>query len=84
MKASELRTNNYISHNWIDRNGNAQNIITVFAICDNWISVNSNRLPDYETIMESDIKPIPLTEEWLLKFGFGYLLISVLQKTILK
>lgn len=71
MKATELRIGNFVSV--------LENIVEVFSIekdieggWDNQIGVIP-RVDDCEYLMLSkDIKPIPLTEEWLLKFGFEY------------
>ena len=57
MKANELRIGNYINF----KNG----VDTVFGIETKYIMSNHTRR--WESV---DIKPIPLTEEWLLKFGF--------------
>jgi hypothetical protein len=72
MKASELRIGNYIA----DRGNKEWQI-------DHWESINklsakSNATMYMGILMETHpmteyvdyIKPIPLTEEWLLKFGF--------------
>jgi len=58
MKAQELRLGNIISR-MHDINEPVIEIVDMFTI--DWI----NRNPNNETY-----KPIPLTEEWLLKFGF--------------
>ena len=56
MKANELRIGNWVNfnHNGVD-----------------WgdVKINSNFFKHYEQ-EEYENKPIPLTEEWLLKFGF--------------
>jgi hypothetical protein len=65
MEAKELRIGNTIS-DYGDR------IITVKSIekpipgIKHFISVNENN----SMYQPDDIQPIPLTEEWLLKFGF--------------
>ena len=59
MKASELRIGNYVNDRF-----NAEVIV-----CDiTHTGVNLNY--GYSTISIDELKPIPLTEEWLLKFGF--------------
>lgn len=59
MKASELRIGNLVYSNNYP--------VTVCAIDeDGEITTTSN----YEGTLNGDITPIPLTEEWLLKFGF--------------
>ncbi len=57
MKTSELRLGNYIHF----KNG----IDTVYGIDTKYIMSNHTRRYENE-----NIKPIPLNEEWLLKFGF--------------
>lgn len=70
MKASELRVGNYINFN-VDNNP-----ATVIQILVGGISVNNHTLEECSQawgewlVAEDQIKPIPLTEEWLLKFGF--------------
>ena len=58
MNAQELRIGNYI--NWANRKSDARilNLADFNIVCE---SLNNN---------EPYFKPIPLTEEWLLKFGF--------------
>ena len=62
MKANELRLMNYVYQE--------DEIVVVYDISKNdndWYRVNGLRC---EENYVSAIKPIPLTEEWLLKFGF--------------
>lgn len=68
MKATELRIGNYvtdrITKNIIEVDSINELGITLFAdIIDEDMFVNNQEEAD-------DIEPIPLTEEWLLKFGF--------------
>lgn len=58
MNAQELRIGNYV--NWVDRKSDARilNLADFNIVCD---SLNNN---------EPYFKPIPLTEERLLEFGF--------------
>ena len=58
MKANELRIGNYV--NWID--GKIQEITGKDI---HWKEKNDNT-----ELSPFDFAPIPLTEEWLLKFGF--------------
>ena len=63
MEAKELRIGNYI-HPLLDKK-------EVAEIC--YIGENDfgyERLSDKEYFQGNSIKPIPLTEEWLVKFGF--------------
>jgi len=55
MKANELRIGN-----WIDY----KNTVCQYDASDFWEAENNTQF------LELFVKPIPLTEEWLLKFGF--------------
>ena len=56
MKASELRIGNYLQDKALDK----------------WFSVTSQLIFDYDRLqLQNHVKPIPLTEEWLLKFRFS-------------
>jgi hypothetical protein len=59
MKASELRIGNYVNDRF-----DAE--VTVCDITHGGINLNYG----YSTISIDELKPIPLTEEWLLRFGF--------------
>ena len=64
MTARELRIGNYI-----DRNG----LMEVRAISQSGVKIYdhvNNIFPPTFFDFDENIKPIPLTEEWLLKFGF--------------
>ena len=60
MNANEVIIGNYI----IERNDNMQ---TVDMLAERAIGFDNMLVPEYEC------NPIPLTEAWLLKFGFGML-----------
>tara|TARA_R110000868_G_scaffold328540_2_gene589371 strand:- start:610 stop:1002 length:393 start_codon:yes stop_codon:yes gene_type:complete len=66
MKATELRIGNWVHHNtnWSTRNGDKKKFDYQFEERD-WYF-------DAECLLsiENDLQPIPLTEEWLVKFGF--------------
>ncbi|MDV3750638.1 hypothetical protein CMU19_04425 [Elizabethkingia anophelis] len=62
MKASELRIGNYLKHSELS------DIIKVIAVGKDYIHILFNNETLYESIKW--FTPIPLTEEWLLKFGF--------------
>ena len=59
MKANELRIGNYVNDRF-----DAE--VTVCDITHGGINLNYG----YSTISIDDLQPIPLTEDWLLKFGF--------------
>src|SRR6478609_2812239 len=60
IQANELR----IRNNVFDKDGNKK---TVFAVLNNGVVFDSNQ---YIGTPIEWIKSIPLTEEWLIKFGF--------------
>ena len=81
MKANELRIGNYVkgvSDNYTDReNKLGEYIFPVAVIGKDFVKldIGFDALESYEnrpiiSYLLSDLKPIPLTEEWLLKFGF--------------
>ena len=65
MKATELRIGNYVNY---------QDELTKVISLREGDKFNENIglkiLPTLGFFSEEEIKPIPLTEEWLLKFGF--------------
>jgi len=69
MKANELRIGNYVSELVLG-------IVPIFTIQRDtvWVAVKHNTLnilgDQHYHLDISSIEPIPLTEEWLLKFGF--------------
>jgi len=67
MKAQEIRIGNYI-----DRNG----LMEVRVISQSGVKIYdhvNNIFPRTFFDFDENIKPIPLSEEWLLKFGFELL-----------
>ena len=56
MKASELRIGNYVRSNDV-------NMASYFTVTASFLKQNENEMSCF-------IEEIPLTEEWLLKFGF--------------
>lgn len=64
MKASELRIGNCVNYE--------QTTHIIYQISNNFCSCYwyKGDPRDADTHRTNDIKPIPLTEEWLLKFGF--------------
>jgi hypothetical protein len=65
MKASELMIGNYVM-----AINNYEDIFYVNCIYGHRdLNITSGIYKNYDTTIR-DIKPIPLTEEWLLKFGF--------------
>ncbi len=66
MKANELRIGNYVNHN--SETIQIQSIIsTISAVNMIFYEISGDRNSE---IGLENIQPIPLTEEWLLKFGF--------------
>ena len=66
MDARELRIGNLISLNWnglIDKE-----VLPILEINEKLITTEHNGITLTSRI--EDVKPIPLTEEWLVKFGF--------------
>jgi len=58
MKAQELRVGNYIYNGWLS----VHNSVT---------QVTSTEIGYLESFPDHDVyQPVPLTEEWLVKFGF--------------
>jgi len=65
MKASELRIGNYVMaiNNYMD-------VFVIHAIYgQKFLNIRSSEYKNYETTIK-DVKPIELTEEWMLEFGF--------------
>lgn len=62
MEGKELRIGNYIKHSEL------HGITEVMAVGKDYIHILFNNETLYESIKW--FTPIPLTEEWLLKFGF--------------
>jgi hypothetical protein len=60
MKADELRIGNYVYNGGIES--------SVAYLLPNDIICN---VADFNGSLNGEVTPIPLTEEWLLKFGFG-------------
>lgn len=64
MKANELRIGNYLS---------GRNTVQVTEILmDGLVRIEDSNSKFYVTGDNPCLEPIPLTEEWLLKFGFSY------------
>ena len=62
MKAKELRIGNSINYNEV--------VCKVEAISNEYVSVSGYEANRYTPIKIEDIKDEPITEEWLLDFGF--------------
>ena len=73
MKSTELRIGNFIHHN-IDnaKNGFVNDYLTVCEIYKNGISTEyKNEDESIQRVLgKKNYNPIPLTEEWIVKFGF--------------
>lgn len=64
IKASELRIRNLVFDNY-------SGVMEVSSINEGYVSLRKNqKLPEGRYDISS-IEPIPLTEEWLIKFGFS-------------
>lgn len=64
MKASELRVGNYVT------TGKKEWVISVVSD-SNEVRVTDGKFTAIAQIPINEIHPIPLTEEWLLKFGLN-------------
>ena len=60
MKANELRIGNYVDY--------YGNIVTINSVNENDVGFSDYVPIDYPLLTE--IEPIPLTEDWLVRFGF--------------
>ena len=72
MRASELRIGNYLSYiSSFEKDGELyiKEHSPVVWISEDSISLKGMNNGDYG-LVEEVMKPIPLTEEWLLRFGF--------------
>jgi hypothetical protein len=67
MKSNELRIGNYVLFN--KSNNEIGCITSVETFVSNQFKVGFDNRIDIK-YYDDEIKPIPLTEEWLLKFGF--------------
>lgn len=63
MKANELRIGNYVLTNTTETH--SMTVHTIGEMKGVSVLINGYR--------EEDVSPIPITEEWLLKFGFEWL-----------
>ena len=62
MKTTELRIGNYV----MDSPVNGDDVLDVQAIYTNLI------IHEERHVYNDELRPIPLTEEWLLRFGFKH------------
>jgi hypothetical protein len=62
MKVNELRVGNFVMY------ADFETIFTVYSIEKYGFGVENNN--EITWIGSEEIEPVPLTEEWLLKFGF--------------
>lgn len=65
LKANELRIGNYVKHKSQIRKIIELNLRYCKTDLINNVNYNSDSLSQY-----LDLQPIPLTEEWIFKFGF--------------
>jgi hypothetical protein len=70
MNSNELRLGNYI--NWIRIDGNPIEVVSIYNIMRSTVRCCTTTIEELNEIQlyYSEIKPIPLTEQWLIKFGF--------------
>ena len=70
MKAQEIRVGNYLA---VDGGFQPVSEIEADSCGDYMVNIGGldPSLKDYCHVEGCDVKPIPLTEEWLLKFGFN-------------
>ena len=62
MKASELRIGNYVNYKY-----NELEFDKVEGIDSEYVYLETIT---YDDVCHDDVEPIPLTKEWLIKFGF--------------
>lgn len=75
MESKDLRVGNFVT----DKDGE---VLEVFNILQSYVRVYiDNELEDLQ-IYYSDLRPIPITEEWLIKFGFNDGIIGICQFSI--
>lgn len=67
MKANELRIGNYITDIWAHKDSYFQ--VRQIGEKHLWYGLNST---DSFKALNDNIRPIPITEEWLVKFRFEY------------
>ena len=68
MRAEELRIGNLIEHNYF-----SSPPVTITGLKkDKGTDLVYISDPTFNTINIEQVKPIPLTEEWLVKFGFKF------------
>ena len=76
MKAKDLRIGNLVTDEWYD---SFKTVIEVESIIEKGINIEIENDGNYPELAQhtiepegliSKLKPIPLTKEWLLKFGF--------------
>lgn len=74
MKATELRIGNFVLlDNPMHRpreSGEIHKVVGISEKSAHIMRINDNLMEDYYGQFYKFIKPIPLTEEWLLNFGF--------------
>ncbi|WP_312697063.1 hypothetical protein [Sphingobacterium mizutaii] len=66
MEANELRIGNTITH----QNNNGIYLVTVLETLKNGVNVKTNLQLGEWFLRYEEVQGTPLTEEWLLKFGF--------------
>lgn len=76
MKASELIKGSIFEYNEYDENKNKSIVVFDKIICTNdglgYVFTHFKKTSPFVTLHLDKIKPIKLTKEWLLKFGFEH------------
>jgi len=67
MKANELRIGNYV--NIMNDTVDDEYVKVIVTIRRNFAEIECNE--DQDSFEYHEIQPIPITEEWLVKFGFN-------------
>ncbi len=75
MKANELRIGNLVINKKINKQDKScwvtgfltDNLWVKYRYTDQYLNESENEVP---ASLKYDVEPIPLTEEWLIKFGF--------------
>lgn len=64
LRANELRIGNFVFDDY-------SGVMEVASISDDYVSLRKNKRLPMGRYDNNNIEPIPLTEEWLVRFGFN-------------